>query len=468
MKRSVLLLIAGLVLVSAGIGAQSGDQGFRITTVRDASDLFATPFAAPAAPSELTASVNGPIVTLAWTQQTDATSYVLRAGLSPGATVLEQNVGNVLSVTLNAPATGTFFVRMYGRNAEGTGPLSNEVAVVVTSMVPQPAAPTNFQFSMNGRTVFFSWTNAPFAAGVIIDAGTTPGGAEVGSFPLGLPSSLTVPNFPVGTIYARLRSFNAGGSSAPSAELTIVMPVGGSCTTPAVPTLTASAYSTYVRLNWTAVPGVASYRLDVGDAPGATSFQFPFGATQTTFATGGAPLRTYYMRLVAGNSCGATSTSPEVTLVVDGSAGTGPRTPDPTTNQCGRFAVGPERPCTPPPNRLSVVSRLASQFAAEFQGSCGNDRFLFRLVQELRKEDSRWGLNWKRAVRGDFSKDVIAWHWGVGPDEDSYDVSIIDFIGNHCGGSHSPAWQDHTELGTRGAVWTLIPYLDRGYPPNPQ
>lgn len=466
--RKFVLLIGVLALCAPFIGAQSGEQMFRITTLQDESDLNETPMAPPVAPPVLTVAVNGPIVTISWATLPDATSYTLRAGLAPGQTIFQQAVGNVSSVTVSAPGLGTYYVRAFATNAEGSGPISAEATITVTSMTPLPAAPTNLAASLNGRTVFFSWTNGAYATSNFIEAGTTPGASDFASAALGASPSLTVGNFPVGTLYVRVRSRNAAGQSAPSNEVTVVMPTGGACTAPATPALTASAYSTYVTLNWTAVPGAARYDLVGGTAPGASQFSFPFGGNQTGHFTGGAPLGTYYLRLVATNTCGATAVSSEVTLVVDGSAGSGPRTPDPTSNQCGRFHTGPERPCVPPPNRLSVVSRLASQYPGEFQGSCGNDNFLFRLVQELRKEDSRWGMNWKRAVIGDYSRDVITWHWGTGPDERSYDVHVIDFIANHCGGTHSPSWQDHTDLGTRGAMWTLEPYLQRGYPPNPR
>lgn len=83
----------------------------------------------PGPPTGLRASVSGNLVTLTWSAPTTgdpATSYLLEAGTAPGASnVFVGNVGNVTSLTARAP-TGTFFARVKGVSACGTGPASNE------------------------------------------------------------------------------------------------------------------------------------------------------------------------------------------------------------------------------------------------------------------------------------------------------------------------------------------------------
>ena len=80
-----------------------------------------------------------------------------------------------------------------------------------------------------------------------------------------------------------------------------------------------------------------------------------------------------------------------------------------------------------------------------------------QVVDTLRTYDTRWGYNGKRGNVNDPSKDVIAYHYGPGPDQNSTDVYIIDIIGGHCGGSPSPIWNDVTAItiqsGTIGR-WT--------------
>lgn len=114
------------------------------------------------------------------------------------------------------------------------------------------------------------------------------------------------------------------------------------------------------------------------------------------------------------------------------------RTPDPPPGQR-----------LPLPFRLDVVNRVAAQYPGALRNSCqehgGTWEFVDRVVDELRKEDNRWGYNWKRGNVGDPSLDVIAYHHGPGPSEGSTAVYIIDIILQHCGNSPIAAWIDQTQ-----------------------
>ena len=63
----------------------------------------------------------------------------------------------------------------------------------------------------------------------------------------------------------------------------------------------------------------------------------------------------------------------------------------------------------------------------------GNATWLFRVVERLRREDTRWGVNWKRANVGDMSEDVITYNFGTEADEGTLNVHVVDIIGGHCG-----------------------------------
>jgi hypothetical protein len=116
-----------------------------------------------------------------------------------------------------------------------------------------------------------------------------------------------------------------------------------------------------------------------------------------------------------------------------------------------------------------VVEEVARQYPGDLRNSCrehgGNNRFLFRVVERLRQEDTRWGLNWKRANVGDMSQDAVTYNYGSDPDEGTFWVHVVDIIGGHCGSNPNPTWIDQTRLYSTGARWTLIPYLDAGYTP---
>jgi len=126
------------------------------------------------------------------------------------------------------------------------------------------------------------------------------------------------------------------------------------------------------------------------------------------------------------------------------------RTPDPPAGQR-----------LPLPNRANVVN---AAFAARpdlvrrsCQDSGGTWEFMDYLVDELRKEDNRWGYNGKRGNVNDPSQDVVDYHNGAGPSENSTAVYIIDIMFQHCGSSPGPAWIDQTGLtAQQGSIgrWT--------------
>ncbi|HXI29828.1 MAG TPA: S8 family serine peptidase, partial [Vicinamibacterales bacterium] len=89
---------------------------------------------APGAPGLLQFAVNGSTVVLGWGAAGGApATYVIEAGSSPGAANLATIDTGSPELSLTAPgvAAGTYFVRVRGRNACGTGAPSNEVTVVV-------------------------------------------------------------------------------------------------------------------------------------------------------------------------------------------------------------------------------------------------------------------------------------------------------------------------------------------------
>ena len=89
---------------------------------------------APGAPSGLTlVSNSGGAVSFSWTAASGSpTTYIVEAGAVPGASNIAtiDLGGTATRLTASAPR-GTYFVRIRGRNACGTGAASNEVTLVV-------------------------------------------------------------------------------------------------------------------------------------------------------------------------------------------------------------------------------------------------------------------------------------------------------------------------------------------------
>ena len=89
----------------------------------------------PGAPRDLrVVSIDGPTVVLSWASGSGLpTSYVLEAGTAPGKA--DQTKIDLHSADTKYTATGvkpgTYYARVLAVSACGTGPTSNEIAVVV-------------------------------------------------------------------------------------------------------------------------------------------------------------------------------------------------------------------------------------------------------------------------------------------------------------------------------------------------
>lgn len=392
-----------------------------------------------------------------WSATAGATGYRFDAGVAPGVYVYSQPLGLVTTLTLpSAVPAGTFYVRVVAQTPSGDVP-SAEVAF---SAPAPPAAPTGLSVARNGTGLVASWT--PGAGGGVpsgfrLYVGTTPGGTLAV-----LPSNTTTWGIAGGvgpnTYYMRVSAFNAAGESAQSPEVTVIMPVGGACDAPPSPALTTSAWGPFLTASWTPVAGASSYLFSYNG--GGASGQVPFGPGQTQFSVQGLSAGTWQFGVQAVFACGQAGALGPSTLVVDNSnLKMQPRAADPATGV--------------PSYANSVVNEIAARYPGDLNRSCrehgGNNVWLFRLVEELRKRDKRWGLNWKRANVGDMSQDVITYNWGDEADEGTFKLRAWDVIGGHCGPRPSAQFSEITNPMppnfSFNARWTLIPYIQAGFQP---
>jgi hypothetical protein len=91
--------------------------------------------AAPTAPSNVVASRSGAIVTLNWTAPSGSdpvSTYVIEAGNTSGTNNVGTFVapGTASTFQREAPA-GTYYARVFARNACGTSAPSNEIVITV-------------------------------------------------------------------------------------------------------------------------------------------------------------------------------------------------------------------------------------------------------------------------------------------------------------------------------------------------
>ena len=281
---------------------------------------------APAAPTNFRVVMTGTTAVFSWTAPGSnttgaAASYIIDAGFSPGTTAVSLPVGTGTSFTIPNVPPGTFYVRARAINAAGSSPPSNEVTLGMSTVgVALPDAPTNVQAFMLDGLLTMTWQQPPRggpATGYIVEAGSASGLTNIGSVAVS-GRSLSFANVPNGFYFLRVRATNAGGASAASAEVLIV--VGGVAAPPSAPNFTSHAVSgSTVTLNWAAPTSgtPTSYIVEAGSAPGLSNLAVAnTGSAATSVSFPGVPPGTYYVRLRAVNAQGASVVSNERTIVV--------------------------------------------------------------------------------------------------------------------------------------------------------
>lgn len=218
----------------------------------------------PSAPSGLSSSVTGSTVALTWLPaggSDPATSYVIEAGSSTGATnLVNVDTGNssTMIVAVSVPA-GAYFVRVRAKNGAGVSGPSNEVTVVVGGAVPcsTVGAPTNLTASVNGGTVTLNWlaaTGACAANGYTLQAGSLPGANNLVNAPVGAVTSFVASNVGAGTYFVRVRGTGPAGTSVPSNEVVVTVGAGSELTTfvdgPGVAYIQKGSFLVGIDKNW--------------------------------------------------------------------------------------------------------------------------------------------------------------------------------------------------------------------------
>jgi hypothetical protein len=183
------------------------------------------------APSGLTASVAGSLVTLTWdlpsTGSDGTTSYVIDVGNAPGVTNLGVfPAGAARSFTASAPP-GTYFVRVRALNGAGASEESNEVVVSVPgggAGCAIPAAPSGLSFTVQGALVTLTW-RAPASGSptisYLLEAGSSAGASNVAAIDLGGPALSASAQAPPGRYFVRVRGRVGCGTGPPSNEVVI-------------------------------------------------------------------------------------------------------------------------------------------------------------------------------------------------------------------------------------------------------
>jgi phosphodiesterase/alkaline phosphatase D-like protein len=232
-----------------------------------------------------------------------------------------RNAGSVTEFNVTGLTAGTtYYYRVRSVNEGGISQNSNVITTQTIPTTPVAQVASNIQateFTAN-------WTSSPIGlAGFRIDVALNDAFTQMlpgyNRLDVGNVNSLIISGLSPGvTYYYRLYSYNTGGTSAPSNNISVI-------TTPAAPVALAASDITQSVFNarWEVVPGANSYALDIGLDANFDNFLAGYqGKTVANIVEkveGLSASTTYFYRVRAVNSGGTSANSNviQVTTLAD-------------------------------------------------------------------------------------------------------------------------------------------------------
>lgn len=201
-------------------------------------------------PTNLTATLDGNNVNLAWQSAEGITSYILERSADNATWSSLANVSNATTYTdETTDYNATYYYRV--RSDGGNGQIS-EPSDTVTVTTP-PAAPTNLKATASGRNISLTWSGSAGAASYVIQRSTDGASFSQIAEVTGTSYSDTVPDWNTTYYYRVLAKSESGLLSGPSNTAQVK-------TAPAPPAnLRASVSYNNVTLTWDSSEGADSY-----------------------------------------------------------------------------------------------------------------------------------------------------------------------------------------------------------------
>lgn len=171
-----------------------------------------------------------------------------------------------------------------------------------------------------GTAIAMHWRPSPIGGeptSYVVEAGTTPGSANIGTLPTSGPL-FSFAGVPPGRYYLRVRARNGSGTSPASPEIAVVFGNVSCGTVPLPVTAGATVSGSTVTITWPdAVGANGTYALAAGTGPGLSNIAtLGMGATRELVTD--APAGLYYARVVADGACGQAAPGPDTVISVGG------------------------------------------------------------------------------------------------------------------------------------------------------
>lgn len=184
-------------------------------------------------------------------------------------------------------------------------------------------APINLSATAIGSAVTLTWvapTSGDAVLSYIIEAGSTPGAANLASFSTGnTATSFFAAGVGTGTYFVRVHAVGANSIGASSNEAVLVVTGAGGAVVPGAPSglgVVGNSGGTVV-LTWIGAGGnPTSYVVEAGSGPGLSNLANSDVGLTNTLTANGVGAGTYYVRMRAKNTAGTGAPSNEIVLVV--------------------------------------------------------------------------------------------------------------------------------------------------------
>jgi hypothetical protein len=236
-------------------------------------------------------------VSVTWTPVSDAVTYFLKAGSTPGAADYGQT-GEVTatSATLDVPPLATVYLRIYTHKSNGWYFTDSQFSTSGgDSRLLTPANGSNgVPFSVK-----LTWSAVPDAVGYRVQVGTSQGAADVLDLPESLALTANLSGLAALTdYYVTVSTHNAQGWRSTASTFR----TGIALSHLLQPAAFATAVDPKAPLVWETVANAEEYQLWIGTAPGSKNV-LDTGSTQSTTVTANLGNRVvYYTRLFTRRS----------------------------------------------------------------------------------------------------------------------------------------------------------------------